>query len=405
MKRLVPFLFIGAVSALTIVGCSDNSAPIAPQESTTHTLLRPVSEKSRIPGSYIVVLKENFLKEKGLHAEDVANEMALEHGFQPKFVYDAALKGFAADIPDERINELMSDPRIEYIEPDQEVHTCTQTLDWGVSAIGGDSSSTVSGDGTGTVTGVRIYIIDTGIQTNHPDLNVVGGINYSGGSSNNYGDGNGHGTHVAGIAAARDNSSYTVGVAPGAPLYAVRVLGSNGSGTTSGVIAGVNWVKQQKLNNPSVPMVANMSLGGGISSTLDQAVNNCISAGVVVCVAAGNSGADASNTSPARVAAAITVGAFGSNNVLASWSNYGSVVDINAPGVSILSTYRNTSTATLSGTSMATPHVTGAAALFLSSHTSATPAQVRDSLVANAPAWITTNRANTTSAALRVISW
>jgi subtilisin family serine protease len=400
MKRFHALLLAGSTAFALILGsCADNNT-VAPQEAGSKPFIKAVPDKDRIPGSYIIVLK----KLAG-HVPDVANDMARLHGFGIKHVYEDALQGFSADISDERVKELLNDPRIDYIEPDQAVHTCTQTLDWGVSAIGGDSSSTISGNGQDAVSGVRIYIIDTGIQTNHPDLNVVGGINYTQGSSNAYSDGNGHGTHCAGIAAARDNSSYTVGVAPGAPLYAVRVLNSNGSGTISDVIAGVNWVRQQKLNNSSIPMVANMSLGGGASSSLDLAVNNCISAGVVFCVAAGNDGALASNTSPARVAAAITVGAFGSNNVLASWSNYGSVVDILAPGVNILSTYRNSTTATLSGTSMATPHVTGAAALFLSTHTSATPAQVRDSLVANAPAWITTNRANTTSAALRVISW
>jgi subtilisin family serine protease len=399
MTRLHALLLAGSTAFALILGsCADNQNSVAPQQSGSKPFLKSVPDKDRVPGSYIIVLKES-----GGHVPDVANEMARLHGFQVNFVYESALKGFAATIPDERVKELLSDPRIDYIEPDQTVHTCTQTLDWGVSATGADSSSTISGDGQNAVSGVRIYIIDTGIQTNHHDLNVVGGVNYSTGSS--YADGNGHGTHVAGIAAARDNDSYTVGMAPGAPLYAVRVLNNNGSGTTSGVIAGVNWVKLQKQNNPSVPMVANMSLGGGVSSSLDQAVANCISAGVVVCVAAGNSGADASTSSPARVPSAITVGAFGSNNTLASWSNYGSLVDIEAPGVNILSTYKNSGTATLSGTSMATPHVTGAAALFLSSHTSATPAQVRDSLVANAPAWITTNRSNTTSAALRVITW
>jgi subtilisin family serine protease len=334
--------------------------------------------------------------------------MAHRHGFATDFVYEDALKGFAGNIPEARLHDLLEDPRVAYIEPDQEMHTDAQTLDWGVSAIGGDSSSTASGSGGGTVTGVRIYIIDTGIQTNHPDLNVVGGINYTSGSPNSYSDGNGHGTHCAGIAAARDNSSYTVGVAPGAPLYAVRVLNSNGSGTTSGVIAGVNWVKQQKQNNSSIPMVANMSLGGGASSTLDQAVNNCINAGVVMCVAAGNSGADAGNYSPARVTNAITVGAHGSNQTIASWSNYGSVVDILAPGVSILSTYKGTTTATLSGTSMATPHVTGAAALYLSNSNNAgsTPAQVAAALINDSQSWINVNgRANTTTNTLRVINY
>jgi subtilisin family serine protease len=396
--------YLSAVVAGTILiaGCSDNSAPLASDSSTPTAVLKAVPETGRIPGRYIVVLKENVG-----NVPEIASEMAHRHGFAPDFVYESALKGFAGNIPEARLHDLLADPRVAYIEPDQEMHTDAQTLDWGVSATGADSSSTAAGNGSGTVSGVRIYIIDTGIQTNHPDLNVVGGANFSTGSS--YTDGNGHGTHCAGIAAAKDNSSYTVGMAPGAPLYAVRVLNNAGSGTTSGVIAGVNWVKQQKQNNSSIPMVANMSLGGGASSTLEQAVNNCINAGVVMCVAAGNDGANAGNYSPARVANAITVGAHSNiNPTIASWSNYGSVVDILAPGVSIRSTYKGTTTAILSGTSMATPHVTGAAALYLSNATNAgsTPAQVATALVNASQNWINVNgRANTTSKTLRVINF
>ncbi|MBC8146014.1 MAG: S8 family peptidase [bacterium] len=389
-----------AIAGISVAGCSDAISPDAPTHDEPSAMLKTAAASARIPGSYIVVLKDNVAD-----PSRVANEMRQLNGLGDGFTYTHAVKGFSTTIPAGRLDEILRDPRVAYVEEDQIMRATAQTLPWGVSATGADSSSALSGDGTGSVTNVRIYIIDTGIQTNHPDLNVVGGINYTTSNRNKYLDENGHGTHCAGIAAARDNSSYVVGMCPGAPLYSVRVLNRSGSGTTSGVIAGVDWVRGQKNANPTVPMVANMSLGGGVSTLLDQAVANCISAGVVVCVAAGNSGVDAANSSPAREASAITVGAHASNQTLASWSNYGSVVDILAPGVSILSTYKGTTTATISGTSMAAPHVAGAAALYLSANTTASPATVSSALVGSAQGWITHSRASTTNLTLRVTGY
>ncbi len=390
------------VVALVMVGCSDNQTPTSPRQENVPNesgKLKIVPEKSRILGAYIVVLKES-----PTNVWTTVEDMSRTHTMSVDRVYSSALQGFAAQMDDANLNALLGDPRIDYIEQDQTVTIDAQSLPWGIAATGDDSSSTVAGDGTGTVSDVRIYIIDTGIDINHPDLNVVGGRNFVTGART-YDDGNGHGTHVAGTAAAIDDGSGVVGMAPGASLYAVRVLNNKGSGTNSGVIAGVDWVRQEKQNNPWTPMVANMSLGGGASASLDLSVSNCINAGVVVCVAAGNSGVDAGNSSPARVAAAITVGAHDINNVLASWSNYGSIVDINAPGVSITSTYKGGGYAILSGTSMATPHVTGAAALYLSTHRTSTPAQVRDAIVNDGAAWVTHSRANTTTLTLRTINF
>ena len=188
---------------------------------------------------------------------------------------------------------------------------------------------------------------------------------------------NGHGTHVSGTV-----GGSTYGVAKGVRLFAVRVLNCSGSGTNSGVIAGVNWVTANQIS----PAVANMSLGGGASSALDTAVNNSISSGVTYAVAAGNANTNASNSSPARVAAAITVGSSTRTDARSSFSNFGSVVDIFAPGSSIISAWRtsDTATATLSGTSMATPHVAGVAARFLQSNPTASPATVRNEIVAQA---------------------
>jgi subtilisin family serine protease len=210
---------------------------------------------------------------------------------------------------------------------------------------------------------------------------VVNHVNFAGGKN---ADCNGHGTHVAGTIAARDNTVDVVGVAPGAPLTGVKVLGCNGSGSTSGVIKGIDWVTA----NAQAPAVANMSLGGGASQSLDDAVRNSAAAGVFYAIAAGNDGANACNSSPARAGAGtnngiMTVAATDSNDIEASWSNYGSCVDIWGPGVSILSTRRGGGTTTMSGTSMATPHGTGSAALYLSTH-SGSPSQIESALKAAA---------------------
>ena len=389
---------LALIATVVAVGCSGGTEPLPTTDTHNQSaMLRNVPAQRRIPGAYIVVLNDEI----GNVPEAAAN-MAQAHGLAVGHVYEHAVHGFAAEIPDARLQAMLDDDRVAYIEPDQEISTCAQTLPWGIDVMGADSSFTSAGNGAGSVDNVYVYVIDTGIQTNHPDLNVVGGRNFLKGKVTAYTDGNGHGTHVAGTIAARDNGSYVVGVAPGAPLYAIRVLDNNGNGTTSGVIAGVDYVTQQKQANPGTPMVANMSLGGSPSSTLDQAVRNCINAGVVVCVAAGNDGIDAGNQSPARVTEAITVGAHDASNVMATFSNFGSVVDINAPGVSILSTWKGSTTNTISGTSMATPHVTGAAALYLSTHPAATPAATRDAIVNAGAAWVMTNRPNTTSKTVRV---
>ncbi len=225
---------------------------------------------------------------------------------------------------------------------------------------------------------VTAYVIDTGIYTSHTDFGgrASVGVDEIGDGRNGI-DCNGHGTHVAGTI-----GGSTYGVAKSVKLVAVRVLDCSGSGSTSGVVAGIDWVTSHH-NGPSV---ANMSLGGGASTTLDNAVSKSISSGVVYAVAAGNDGLDACKKSPARVSSAITVGATDSSDTKPRWSNYGSCLDLFAPGVSITSDWNTSNSAinTISGTSMATPHVTGVAALYLSGHTSATPTEVRNALVANA---------------------
>ena len=226
---------------------------------------------------------------------------------------------------------------------------------------------------------MKAYIIDTGIRSTHSDFGGRATSGYDAIDGGSADDCNGHGTHVAGTV-----GGTTYGVAKGVSLVAVRVLDCGGSGTTSGVIAGVNWVTSN--HGAGQPAVANMSLGGGASSALDTAVSNSIADGVTYALAAGNSNANACNSSPARTPNAITVGATTSSDARASFSNYGTCVDIFAPGSSITSAWytSNTATNTISGTSMASPHVAGAAAVYLEANPSATPAQVASALIAAA---------------------
>ena len=300
-------------------------------------------------------------------------------GFRADFVYSRALKGFAARLSAQQIADLENDPRVAFVELDGPVSidqrgkkpgggggggsAPQQTTPWGITRIGAA--------GNDDVTTVRAYIIDTGVDATHPDLNVIAHINFAGGQNV---DCHGHGTHVGGTVAARDNTQDVVGVAPAAPLVGVKVLNCQGSGTMSGVIAGVDWVTANAAT-AGVPAIANMSLGGGVSAALDEAVRRSADSGVFYSIAAGNSGADACDSSPARAGVGaggqkdngiMTTAAIDTNDNEASWSNYGNCVDVWAPGVSILSTKRGGGTTTMSGTSMAAPHVGGGGALVLS---------------------------------------
>ncbi|MGE5835437.1 MAG: S8 family peptidase [Acidobacteriota bacterium] len=312
----------------------------------------------------------------------VGSVMALErrHGFRADQVFSAAVRGFSARLNGRQIDALERDPDVDYVEADETMFAVAQTVPWGIARV----------DGGAAVTNVNVYVIDTGIDTSHADLNVVGHVKFTSGPNS---DCNGHGTHVAGTIAARDNAIDVIGVAAGAPLTGVKVLGCGGSGSTSGVIKGIDWV----TSNAVRPAVANMSLGGGVSTALDNAVKNSVASGVFYSVAAGNSGADACTSSPARAGAGtsngiMTTAATDINDNEASWSNFGSCVDIWAPGVGILSTRRGGGTTSMSGTSMASPHVGGAAAVYLSSHPTAGPAAVESALKSAAVATGTTSK-------------
>jgi subtilisin family serine protease len=321
-------------------------------------------------GSYIVVLKD------AVDPAAIANIHSTRYGAQVGAVWGYALHGYSAVIPNDRVAALRADANVKYVVTDGEASISAQTVPWGIDKIDADVSSTHAGDGSGAVTNVNVYVIDTGVETTHPDLNVVSFVQFGGGPKR---DCNGHGTHVAGTIAAKDDSQGVVGVVPGAPIYAVKVLGCSGSGSWSSVISGIDWVTQNHKANA----VANMSLGGSANQAVDDAVRTSAASGVFYALAAGNDGANACNQSPARAGTTdgiATVAAVDSSDAEASWSNYGSCVDIWAPGVNIYSTYRGSGYATLSGTSMASPHVDGGGALYLSTHSGASPSTVEGAL-------------------------
>lgn len=334
---------------------------------------------------YIVVLEDG-----AGDPDAVAAEHGRRYEARTEHVYRHALRGYAATIPSGRVDDVRRDRSVKYVEPDGIMTAVGQVLPWGIDRVDADLSSTKAGDGSGAVGNVNAYVIDTGVDKGHADLSVVNHVNFAGGPNK---DCNGHGTHVAGTVAARDNTSDVVGVAPGAPLTGVKVLGCSGSGSTSGVIKGVDWVTANAVK----PAVANMSLGGGASQALDDAVRKSASSGVFYALAAGNDGADACNASPARAGAGtdngiMTVAATDKADAETSWSNYGDCVDVWAPGASILSTKSGGGTRTLSGTSMASPHGAGGAALYLASNASASPSAVEDALTTAATATANTSK-------------
>ncbi|WKX74155.1 S8 family peptidase [Streptomyces sp. XD-27] len=363
-----------AAAAATVLGTvTALPADAAPAEGVVIGADSPDAVK----GSYIVTLDGSA----GLKAASTEGKSLISgYGGKVERTYRAALNGYAVRLTERQARRLAADPAVDQVIQDTRVSidaTQTNPPSWGLDRIDQTSlpldSRYTYPDSAGS--GATVYVIDTGVRVSHSDFGGRAVNGYDAVDNDNVAqDGNGHGTHVASTSA---GTAY--GVAKKAKIVAVRVLNNSGSGTTAQVVAGIDWVTR----NHSGPSVANMSLGGGASTALDNAVKNSIASGVTYAVAAGNSGADANNYSPARVPEALTVGATTSTDARAGYSNYGSRLDIFAPGSGITAAWRTSDTATntISGTSMATPHVAGAAAVYLSGHTGASPAQVASALV------------------------
>lgn len=370
---------LGAATTAALVASLVSALPAGASPSAPEGRIQYAGDTDAVAGSYIVTLKTDEARSGS--AEGRA--LAAKYGADIERTYTKALNGYEVEASETEAKRLAADPAVASVIQNRTFHiTGTQPSppSWGLDRIDQQNlplnSSYTYPDSAGQ--GVTAYVIDTGVRISHSDFGGRASDGYDAVDNDNTAqDGHGHGTHVAGTVA---GTSY--GVAKKAKIVGVRVLNNSGSGTTAQVVAGIDWVARNAVK----PAVANMSLGGGADSAIDTAVRNAIGTGVTFVVAAGNESTDASTKSPARVTEAITVGATTSSDARASYSNYGSVLDLFAPGSSITSAWRTSDTATntISGTSMASPHVAGAAALHLADNPSATPAQVSSALTAAA---------------------
>ncbi|MZE50457.1 S8 family serine peptidase [Streptomyces sp. SID5770] len=366
---------ISAAAGVTVAAGPFAGAAPTPAEGTVYGL----GAENAVAGSYVVLLDEKTDKAG-------KTELAKEYGGTLRRSYDSEVNGFSVNsLTETEAKRLAADPSVAKVVQNRTFsinETQENPPSWGLDRVdqadtAGDQKYTYP-DAAGE--GVTAYVIDTGVRVSHGDFGGRASDGFDAIDNDNTAqDGNGHGTHVAGTIAGSAH-----GVAKKAKIVAVRVLDDNGSGTTEQVIAGIDWVTE----NHQGPSVANMSLGGSADPALDEAVKKAIASGVTFGVAAGNESSDAGQGSPSRVAEAITVASSTKDDQQSSFSNFGAVVDIYAPGSDITSAWNDsdTGTKTISGTSMATPHVVGAAAVYLAGHPDATPAQVAEALVGGASA-------------------
>lgn len=395
------FLFMGVfalaltalIYALKDQNCSLNEAieendfkPVCDETECLSLFREPHAEvaqfhelsTNKLRNQYIVVLKDQKSDSDAFQTHACSTYQTLSTN-----KYNESFRGFSvSNLSKTHLEAMRRDPNVASIHEDGLVACQAQTIGWQVTRVGGQRSSFTIGDAK-TVVNADLYVLDTGRPV-HPDLVVTSAVTFIPGSTNPQ-DFNGHGTHVCGIAAANDNKDGIVGCAPGVRLHIVQVLNAQGSGSFSSVAAGVDYVLAAKRRNPSRPVVANMSLGADVGTTryniLDLAVSRAVQGGVIFIVAAGNSGADARNFSPAHVTTTISVGSFNLANRFSSFSNFGPSVSLLAPGENITSCWLNGRYNTISGTSMAAPAVAAIACAYVSKFPNQTPAQVKAALI------------------------
>jgi subtilisin family serine protease len=368
VRRPAALALVGVAVLAMLAGAAPGPGP-----AVRSAAIRGAGAAGAIPDAYIVVFADGG--GAATRVRSAAAGSALRYGGRVTGTFSDAVRGFTVRMSATGARQLTAEPEVSYVEQDRIVSLAADEPAWGLDRVDQRERELSGTYARASAAGVTAYILDTGVRISHREFGGRARYGYDFVDNDTVAnDCNGHGTHVAGTV-----GGATFGVAGDIKIVSVRVLNCAGSASHSQIIAGVNWVTRNAVK----PALVNMSLGGTASSALDTAVRNSIASGVSYVVAAGNNKVDACSTSPARVGAAVTVGATRSDDARASFSNHGSCLDLFAPGVEILSAYRTSDRAAawMSGTSMAAPHVAGAAALYLARRPDATPAQVRDALV------------------------